>query len=427
MSGLSKFLLSKGSSEQLTISGLTYPNEAGYQTFADVRLSGIGNYQWYPQAVKVQDKSFIAFTGLDSNNNTLYIVVYDHFRNKVSDPVLLGSAAGGDIHHIQSIIDTDDNKLFAAIVDRSASPPKIYKSVLSGAGFDIVNSGAQDIRTPLMDDVEYSQFKKMSNGDIYAVTRKGLVSPEHYDAELWISTDNTVTFSKVNAFINLQDFASFIYRPYPLIVPSDDDIIRCAFNLIDPSTGARYLIYMESQDNGLSWRNVNNTYTHTISDDGAITHAECIANYLVVDLGNDAYWCRANGSAYINGTPYIVGGGNSTSALSLFYWDGSIWQNKAITCSGHVINPSRTGNSNDFNNSTVLYENGLSIDLICNETVLGKSQMSLFRTSDQGTTWTFVKQYTSNDNHHMNAQSDGFVLACVEQQTTSAKLFIDPV
>ena len=52
--------------------------------------------------------------------------------------------------------------------------------------------------------------------------------------------------------------------------------------------------------------------------------------------------------------------------------------------------------------------------------------MSLFRTSDNGNNWAFIKQYTSNASDHVNAKSDGIIMACCESLSASVgQIFID--
>jgi hypothetical protein len=396
--------------ESLVLVGVTYPNDLGYQP-DDGMIYAIGNYQWNPRVWTILDKTFISFSD-NSASNKYKIVVYDHFRNKVSNAIDTGLVAVGppnDIHHVASMIPTADNKLLLSQASFHG-PTAVWTIGKSEANYDINNFD------PWIDTgfliATYHQMKVHSDGDITSISRLGNSSQNYLYLELFTSTDNGDTFTNTARIVDVGASGDLTRQgAYPCALYSDDDVIRFFINgqlFVDPTgqpgvtIGSQKTFYLESHDKGTTWRNVDNTFSKDIVTNGAITWAELEANYVMwsLPLETDVVLCGIG--QLIDGNPYFVGGSGAKGAspLALYYWSGSAWVQKVINISGLVL---ETGGPN---NAGAIYKSGNDIHVICmDETSSGIYQMVNIKTSDNGDTWSLVKQYTSDEALHRNAST----------------------
>jgi hypothetical protein len=398
--------------EQLALGGITYPNNAGYLTDINLMLAGLGNYQYNPLVWTILDKTFISVSD-NSASNKYYIYVYDHFRNKVSNAIYTGLEAEGanDVHHIASLIGTDGNKLLITETSFHGTSGN-WKHSLSGSNYDANNFAAWTDSG--INHSTYHQLKRFSDGDIYDVVRTASIAGNFANTDLYKSVDDGVSFSLVHRILDWDSQPDTNrYIPYQSLIYSSDDTIRIWINSLDYTwTGVSTFIggprtyYLESADGGTTWRNVGNTFSKDVVATSPLTLAEMNANMLMWDLGTATDIIRANGGCLYNSQPYIVGGSGdlNDSPLTLYYWSGSAWIQKVITCAGHtILGAYGSVGAYALNNSVGIFQYGSDLDLICCELVSGFNQMSRFRSSDNGTTWTFIEQLTNQDYNHAQA------------------------
>jgi hypothetical protein len=158
----------------------------------------------------------------------------------------------------------------------------------------------------------------------------------------------------------------------------------------------------------VTWRNINNTFSKDIVTNGGLTLAEMNANMIAYQLATNTDSIRANASNMINGNPYFVGGSGTSTASppALYYWSGTAWVQKAITCSGHTLSdiagPGITSDQNTY--VCAVYNDSGNIGLITKEIIDGFAQYSQFRSSNNGDSWEFIEQLTTSSANHMSGQ-----------------------
>ena len=438
MNLLMHFMADRG--ERLILDNVTYPNDPGYQT-VDLMVQGLGGYQWSPIIWTIQDKTFVVVSE-KSVPNKYYIYIYDHFRNKVSDAIDTGltAKAGRNIHHICALIGNSINKLLLMQTSDHGSSGD-WKYSITPTNYDVNNF-------PVWTDsgvnlFTYHQLQVFSNGDIYNAGRYAHVAV-FGELHIYKSTDNGDNFSLIGTILDWVQTNNSV--PYLNLIYSNDDVLRLYVNEsisqpVGTVIGFPRTYYLESHDGGVTWRNIDNSFSKDIVASGALTLAEMKTNMLAWDLADNTHSIRATSAELIDGNPHIIGGSglNTNSPLALYYWSGSAWIQKVITCAGHDIlraSGAGVGHSIKSNNGSGIFKNGSNIDLVCSELVSSKAQISRFRSSDNGTTWTFIEQFTTNDIDHMNGQinknisaSDYKVIACTQETVVGAthRLFVKAI
>lgn len=432
--------------EQLVLSGVTYPNSQGYQNIASgiVSTGGVGNYQWEATSLRIQDKTFIAVLGTDASNNKAYIMVFDHFRGMASDLIDTGlSQPGGDGHHASSLGITNTGLLFQQMTSRKeADEVKTNKISFSGANYNPLTWTPWEVLYRIdkpTDDatVEYFHFIPRTGGGYNSVSRR---QAGHWNCVLW-RNDGTAWGNQAWAYTRIiQVDVTGDMRPYPLGIWTDDGTIKAFVNYIDfdtydPGIGVvmPYLWYMESYDDGVTWQNVDNTFSQNIDTEGYLLFEDMQAHFMAYDAGVDGR-IRANGATLIDGKPACIGGLSVDAEPSLIYWDGLNWQIKKIVCSGHTFSPMyQLGSERHYNNATTIRGNGSRIDIWICELVGSYNQTSHFYSTDWGDTWVFVEQLTSGNYNHVLAKTsfnntefsgNGLLISAADYTNGSSNLFI---
>ena len=410
--------------EQLILPNVTYPNDPGYIDTDVLDVTPTANYQWAPSVYTIQDKTFIRLMSTDATFNRQYIVVYDHFRNKMSGLIDTGLVFGtGDSHHQSAIYPTGDGRLFLMANQRLSGSNKRTWISRCATGYDVTNWDSwEELNT---EDYEYPHLQTFPNGDIYSIMRD-------YDGNwlgfVYYSDDNAETWSNINEFIDMASAND--ERPYPLQVWSEDNVLRVFINHIrNYDANQFYLYYMESYDGGFTWQNIDNTYSQDTTSN-ALNISELQNNFTALYV--DGGYIRANYATTINGVPYALGGVNSNWDMGIVFWNGSVWVSRQITCPGHVIAPSQTSPLDNYrSNGCVLKESGGTLFLYTQEIVSGNTQVSLFTSTDNGINWVFDRQVTSEPHDHWTARHNmgsGYdVLVTNVDKGTNGGVFIEKI
>lgn len=408
-------------SDKLKIAGLDYPFEQGYYlTNKTGHPHAFIGYQYYPIIWTIKDKTFLAWNQRDNDpyNNESMMLVYDHETKKVSHSVAWGeiNPPNADVHLVAAIIGTADDKILMLEENPHIGPIHIKKS---GNNFNIQSYTYHNSFTA---DMAYPHIHKYSDGTLFCIFRASTSATaglnEESGAKIFKSTDNGITWTDLGmiTFFNWDGVTN--EWAYPLTPYSSDNKLRLFVNHrrgIDP-VSFPMLYYIESTD-GINWTNIDGTFTKNISAGNHITLTEMETHCLVLKYGTGAVGdgvIRANGTVLDeNGNPYCIGG-HSDDAHSVRFigWNGTAWFSKPIVVPGHNIYGTYVGTSadpntvNPFNNNTTIVSKGAgAFDCYLMENVGGYAHLSLFRTTDYGNSWAFVRQLTEGYYHHWNQQS----------------------
>jgi len=426
---------------------MTYPNDSGVYSAETLGYSPpVINYQYYPLIWNVDDKDFLVWMqrGGTPYNNEDMVLVYDHYRKKISDSFAWGeiNPPNDDVHLQAALMATDDKKLLVLAENPHNGACYIKKS---GANYDISTYTTHGSFGTLF---AYPHIHKFTNGDLYLIYRKnsgGSAIGHKSEHGIYKSTDNGENWTDLGLIMTLVNEAGGndnLEWAYPLTPFFNGDKIGVFLNrrrgYLPWSMPSLY--YYETID-GINWHNAGEGHTQSAT----ITEANLDDYYRVFQYGDGSYQTgkviRASGACFVGDNPYAIGGDGSDNVLpTLYYFDGSNWQHKAITCSGHTLLPfiaSATGNpnSNAFNNACpMIYNNGYLYAYMI-EQVSGYGQASLFRTNDDGTTWEYVKQITSGNYDYMDihisgnyaATGKGIVAIGRKTTTTYGDLWIEKI
>jgi len=429
-------------SEQLILSGITYPNDIGEQPGLTM-LSTQLTYQAYPHIIRVMDKTFIAFTSPMSDLNKGYMYVYDHFRGKVSSKIYLGiTSQKADIHHFSAISIYNEQLLIQQDIKHGGSS---VNQSLSGGSFDLLN-WTNAVPSIYGADKVYPHFTTTATG-IVNIIRYGSWTKRYAQLQLYIFSNGSWA-SAPNPVIDLSD--SFTPTnsevPYHSFIPSNDGIIRMWINInrgLSSDSSAeqyyRYGAYIESTDGGVTWSNAQGTFSKDINSSGAITGTELLGNCAFADWpdkdGTGAFFpdiLRVNSGTYGNGNIFLYGGAIGDKKPHCYVYDGSNWSVHKVNVSGKTLRDMKgDGTGTTYNNATyskyiggvlyyyAVYENG------------GTSILAEFKSNDNGVTWVFIRDLTPNNLDVMNiafAENDpNLFITEVKVSSDDGKIYIGTI
>jgi hypothetical protein len=384
-----------------------YPDPVGLQ---DMLFNGfvnmIWNYQAEPSALTIGNLTYIPTTTQGTSTLNYFILVYNHETDSMSDLIRCNDSNlfynSSDVHNAPAIYKGGD-KLYMTVSPRGGTNDlkTIYASSASieniynwSTGWTVRNTDTTS-RTS-----EYWHYKTLSTGRIISIERGKTSGSERKYVDFLYSDDDGATWTRRNIITYTNNPLNEAL--YPLVYFDASDTIRVFMTIVKVYTVGTdermpSLYYMESTD-GITWRNVSNSYSKNVTS-AVITDSD-ISNYLAYSITDaTGNLIRANSACLINDKPACIAGIDDDNTTGLVYWDGSVWQKKAIVCAGHTIAPSYEGTTKYSNSSVLLFRNGVT-DWYGHEIVSGYVQTSHFRSTDLGDNWTFVRQVTTGSYDH---------------------------
>ena len=226
----------------------------------------------------------------------------------------------------------------------------------------------------------YPIFHKDNNGYIYVICRR-------YDGDgrynrIYKSTDHGVSWDSGHDIV---DGGAGIWM-YPIAVLSGtSDTLRFAiYKQIRPSTYDK-VFYLESDDGGITWRDISSSFSKDTVASGAITLAELengAYDFEVAsktDLGKLGVAVK-KGTINETGNPFLLtvdwDAGFTNADYRMTYWDGDSWENSIIK-GGLAINSS----------PALIHKSGNTFECYIEDVA---NQLSLYKTVDLST-WVKVR------------------------------------
>ncbi|MDA3821739.1 MAG: BNR-4 repeat-containing protein [Bacteroidales bacterium] len=304
------------------------------------------------------DKTYVAYmqrqtSGYDSR---ACIFSFNHATNEESlnyDLKAVGDVTGTtDVHPMPSVIVADDGHIIVAqelprlgedhndamIIKRSDNAEDETSWVNAKAKvagyWTYIGSWQPDNSQRLA----YPLLHKDSSGNIYCICRR--YAPGGRYITIFKSSDHGVTWDAGHDIMD--SGSSYIWIAPNNILGGDSDTLRFSFEK-QLKTGTEFrekIFYVESDDGGVTWRDVSNKFSKDTVANGPITLSELenlAYDFIAITAATDTPQNNVvprGGTVDDSGIPYILSSEWSEGTLydlRVVYWDGSSWQKKLIT------------------------------------------------------------------------------------------------
>ncbi len=375
------------------ISGIihsTDANAAPLYTFGYGRFTPIYYYN---------DKTYHVW--MDKGDSRAHIWSYDHIAKTESANYDLHSvsepAGDGDVHPMPSVIVADDGHIVVAQEFIRVAPATHNDAITIKRSDNVedvtswVNAKAENAnywtyigswQPDNSQRLAYPILHKDTSGNLYVISRRYESGGEFNTIHK--SIDHGVSWDAGHDIVDSNSVA--IWMTPSAIIGGTSDVLRY---MIGRSTSygtiSDRVYYLESADEGVTWRDISRGFTKDTVASGAITLAELedAGNDFIVAspaiVGEDRTSCKT-GTFDDNGNVYIITTEWDSLAAHfdyrVFYWDGNSWENSILK---NLVN---------FNTNPVLIHIGGTIFDCYLEDIA--NQMSLYRTIDL-LTWTKVR------------------------------------
>lgn len=336
----------------------------------------------------VTNKTFIAWQQrpyLGGNRQSMVMAV-DHTGKYATPSYQAGyeSPGGIDNHGAPSLIVTPAGDVLVVHEDQHDTP--IYCRRTTGKNL----STAQLVFT-VPEAQSYPALAKIGT-DIFMFSRGAGANRD----VITKSTDGGTTWGPTQLVLRTETVAPNLLRPYFKIVYHPTKLIYF-INLRDEIPGIYpKMCYIESTD-GVTFRNINNSFSKNIVSSGNITRAELDANFSVMgEIGGTdiflkcAFW-TANG---------IIGYTNhETNNYQFFYWSGSAWITKPLPLP--IYQPTQAGGNSGRIDTWCPYSYNLDHHVIYRiEPRNGYNVIVCYETFDRWDTWDAGTIISDIDKNH---------------------------
>ena len=395
------------SGEELVLPWANYTIYAGAMGLEDNVWdeATIGSYQFDPAAIRVKDKTFFVMDKNNSFNNSVFIVVYDHYRNKMTAPIDTGLTNDyGDIHN-RPAISVQDDKIFIRVSARGGGTAVVAKSSLSAGNYDVRYFEDWTILdTNYYDRIEYPKMRVMDDGLIYSMERYAAT----WDASMIRYDGNNALYlrSVVETTRDLD------IRPYVSDVKSYSDtdrktVYRTFINVIENYRGKQqHLSYMESDDL-ITWWNASRTHSHNVDTNGKIYLDELTTDYLALKLPSENVgFIRCKGGIYTSdGNIYGLGGVDDDNNYGIIKYDASTksWSSNKIVVSGFEFAKSYNDTGYNWSNMAVITKKDNYFRIYIQVLINSVAKAAEFKSLD-AENWEFVQYLDDINNTDNNYQ-----------------------
>jgi hypothetical protein len=285
----------------------------------------------------ISNKTYFAFMARAEQGYDMapHVYYYDHDTEAWSEPEYVGlnDRIGQDRHPMPSVMVADDGRILVCATHFHYEPLQVWRSNVAG------NTAAFTKVTTLGVRCDYPEFRKFTNGDIFITCRIYNAGLTTAGIGCFKSTDDGATWgSQVDVLTRTYSTG----RPYPTLPPQPNTVDRLHICVdVRNDTGGPFPLdpdkvgywkemgYMYSDD-GLTWHNVNNSFSKQVVSSGAITQAEWSSNFIylnsvgTVDAGLAVDVVTPSGAIYV--THYKDDG-----TYNVHYHNGSAWVTQALT------------------------------------------------------------------------------------------------
>jgi hypothetical protein len=331
------------------------------------------------------------------------VYYYDHALNTHSPSVGVGPGTlnATDAHAAPSIIVANSGHIIVA------------HEKLTGTGSSAHNSEIQIKKSDYAEDISsfslaeetisgcaYPNLLKNNSGHLFLVVRYGsALITNHYRTRIFKSIDNGANWD--NGYIISSVYKSGENRwAYSSSIRSSTSMgLHLTINSLyyDVSPHSYPDSYYLCSDDGITWRNVDNSYSKDIVNTGYISRTELDAHFLVehsaiaTDLRYITCGCvSSSGAVY-----FILEWGNRHSVPQvtnryLVYWTGSAWAKQEIL--GVFSQGGAFCGDDQINGIVSFSDSSFDIYLTKKET---KVEVQRWHTDDKGVNWTKVEDVTA--------------------------------
>ncbi len=282
------------------------------------------------------------------------IWAYDHLTNTESanyDLRSVGEVSGiTDNHPTPSVIVADDGHILVAQEfprigvgnhndaitikrsDNAEDETSWVNAIAKNANFwTYIGSWQPDNSARLA----YPTFHKDHSGNIYVICRRYDGADGRYD-RIYKSIDHGINWDAGHDIID--GGAGIWMYPTSLLNGTDDTLRLAVYAKVDATGIKSHIFYLESDDGGITWRDITSTFSKDTVASGALTWAELINvayDFIVVEATDidDDNIDVFGGTMNDVGTPCILT--REYTAVNdvdhrMYYWDGNSWENTII-------------------------------------------------------------------------------------------------
>ena len=264
----------------------------------------LGQAQYNPQSYNAGGYTVITYMGNLENNHNSYFIIYDHANGLLSDTFELVNPVTADYHAASNMVILPGGKLLVYTETEHNVKSIIRRSVNTVSSMNITNF----VETYSLLGVSTYFTMQLIGTRVYGFYR-GQGGHHNY---IRYSDDNGNTWNP-SVKVSEVDIGSF--SAYPRQLFSTTRLAYCINTWEDPGVSPDYDegYYYFSLD-GITFSNVDGTFTKNVVTSGFITHAELLANCLI-----DTPMFIDSGCLNTNNIPFIHSG------EKIYYWNGSAW------------------------------------------------------------------------------------------------------
>ena len=336
------------------------------------------------------------------------IFYYDHDTEELSSSfgVGVGTLGATDVHGHGAMIVADDGHIIVVheqLRNTSSSAHNgPYQMKRSNEPED-PSSGFTLVHTTGSGNC-YPKLWKTANGDLFVSSRYGSDAwNNHYRIKFFKSTDNGQTWDGGTVVINFGTSAN--YWAYHLrIHQSDSDGINIVVDRVDRDPYYEYPdCYYVRSDDGVIWRNIDNSFSKNVDTQGAINCTE-MDTYCLIEHSDDDGGCVpiTTGCFSPGGNLYLIEfDSNRLSSTNPAYWYFRYWENdewQKVDIS-EIIPDDFFASGNKMEAIYSYSDTKFDLYVVCDRTGSGIHEIERWQTLDKGLTWNLVEDITSNSDY----------------------------
>jgi hypothetical protein len=433
----------------------TFSNDLvnGYSDFVAGLLAKGHGYGLSKNVFSINDYDIISvqekITAPEYANSFLFI--YNRVTQKLYSPIDLGYYATTEDIHEKPSITLIDNTVYISQMSRhyGGNEGSDYRLRKIGRNFDFLDVTTLPLTKDIcqqyyQSDTQYPQETRLGNTLIKFSQRRDPVSTLPGRILVHISEDGGISTECHIAF----DSATTNNWLYPLTIYNGNRSevyigIELVIAGVSPVRCAGLALFKTTD--GITFSNIQGTFSKNTRTSGAITLAEMFTNGTVLDarsltstLWSHAY-CTTAGMLY-----GVVGNGNNNGWLLWYQNQGGAITTKTVTFGGDtVVLGTQTDTTGSFTFSyhrapiVALYKGGTTFDVVALQVNGGNWQPTLYRSTDMGDTWSKIgvldgidstKQHTElefSQNYHFNNDQGVFTCSKALNSTTSNFYVLD--
>lgn len=251
----------------------------------------------------------------------------------------------------------------------------------------------------------YPTLYRLGGDSIVTIVRMGGPSTDHHTISIFTSTDNGHSWPDGYTLCTLYA-ADTVWRAYPMARTNRNNnklglIVNERYsNLAPPSR----IFFLESTDGGVTWENIDKSFSKDIVASDSITRSEMYTNFVIdTSKSPDGKRHQVNAWNYApNDSPYVLithqTSNRDTSRIYFGYWGGSSWTTKLVDVLHDSLKQDQPGPT-----AFGIYSYGADVHDIWitnkdNSAAVSNDSLRFqrWRTTDKGDNWMLVEDLHPN-------------------------------